>query len=252
MNRDNILDHLPKELITAAYRQAKGNEIDSGKFQHPESSAALAGNAFGFFLNQPDKLPSIPGTETCGWPAVHVTIEECVRLPWSGGTHPWLDAFIETQSHIIGVESKRYEPFRSKSPGEFSDAYWRDVWGEHMKSYQGVRDGLTGGQIVYHHLDAFQLTKHALGLLTEGERRGKTPALVYLFAEPSKWSDGRKVRVADLGAHRTEVAHFARQVDGAAVSFTPCRYDQLLAVWESSHSKQLVSHAQLVRSVFNP
>jgi len=53
MKDDNILDHLPKELITAAYQQAKGNEIDSGKFQHPESSAALAGNAFGFFLERP-------------------------------------------------------------------------------------------------------------------------------------------------------------------------------------------------------
>lgn len=64
MNDDNILDQLPKDLITVAYKQAKGNEIDSGKFQHPESSVALAGNAFGFFLNQPGELPPIPGTET--------------------------------------------------------------------------------------------------------------------------------------------------------------------------------------------
>lgn len=67
MNDDNILDHLPKEMITFAYQRAKGNEIDSGKFLHPESSAALAGNAFGFFLSQPDELPPIPGMDSCGW-----------------------------------------------------------------------------------------------------------------------------------------------------------------------------------------
>lgn len=51
MPDDNILDHLPKDLILDAYRRAKGNEIDSDKFKSPESSAALAANAFGFFWN---------------------------------------------------------------------------------------------------------------------------------------------------------------------------------------------------------
>lgn len=252
MKDDNILDHLPKELITAAYQQAKGNEIDSGKFQHPESSAALAGNAFGFFLEQPGQLPPIPGTETYGWPAVHVAIEQCVRLPWSGGTHPWLDAFIETQSHIIGVESKRYEQFRGKPPGVFSDAYWRDVWGDHMNAYQRARDGLANGEIRYQHLDAFQLVKHALGLFAEGERRKKMPILLYVFAEPPTWSDDREIPVTALEAHRAEVEHFAQQVAGGAVAFVACPYRQLLMAWESSGSEQLARHALLVKRAFNP
>ena len=96
-------------------------------FQRP-ATASVAANTFGFYLDRPSSLPPIPDTEQCGWPALTVSIEECVPFPWHlRGRHPWLDGFIETDSHIIGVESKRYEPFRSKQAAEFSDAYWRPV-----------------------------------------------------------------------------------------------------------------------------
>ena len=36
---------------------AAGNEIATGKFDSPESSAALAANAFGFFLQRASELP---------------------------------------------------------------------------------------------------------------------------------------------------------------------------------------------------
>jgi hypothetical protein len=39
-------------------------------------------------------------------------LEYCARFPWSGGRHPWLDALAETPETIIGVESKRFEPYR--------------------------------------------------------------------------------------------------------------------------------------------
>ena len=117
-----FLPGVPGRLVEAMYNAAPGNEIASGKFDHPESSARLAANAFGYFLERPDSLPPLPGCEE-EWPATHVDLEQTVRLPWGGGRHPVLDVLIATPSALIGIESKRFEPFR-RSP-VFSKAYWR-------------------------------------------------------------------------------------------------------------------------------
>ena len=47
-----FLPEVPGPEIEAILEAASGNEIGTGKFDNPESSAALAANAFGFFLNR--------------------------------------------------------------------------------------------------------------------------------------------------------------------------------------------------------
>ena len=47
-----------------------GNELTSGKFHSVESSAALAANTFGYFLERPGEMPRLPGTDDCQWPAL--------------------------------------------------------------------------------------------------------------------------------------------------------------------------------------
>jgi hypothetical protein len=111
---DVLLPGLPMDRIRACYSSAPGNEIDSGKFASKESSAALVANAFGLFLdNLASELPPLPGTADLAWPARTVELERIVRFPWTGGSHPCLDVLIETECAVIGIESKRYEPFRS-------------------------------------------------------------------------------------------------------------------------------------------
>jgi hypothetical protein len=56
MDSDYFLPGLPVGIIRAAYLNAPGNEIESGKFASPESSAALVANAFGLFLDDPATL----------------------------------------------------------------------------------------------------------------------------------------------------------------------------------------------------
>ena len=56
-----FLPDLPVEAILTALAAAPGNELKSGKFDSPESSSALAVNAFGWFINRPDMLPMLPG-----------------------------------------------------------------------------------------------------------------------------------------------------------------------------------------------
>ena len=56
-----FLPGVPGPDIEAIFEAAPGNEIGTGKFDNPESSAALAANAFGFFLNRASDLPALPG-----------------------------------------------------------------------------------------------------------------------------------------------------------------------------------------------
>lgn len=126
--REHLLENLPVEQILAAFDASPGNEIASGKFASPESSAALVANAFGYFLNAPGSLPTLPGVQSCGWPVTTVELEREVRFPWAGGRHPWLDVLVETRDTLIGIESKRFEPFRGHKETSWSAAYWCD-WG---------------------------------------------------------------------------------------------------------------------------
>jgi len=66
MSASPFLPHLRSDLLKSAYRKAAGNELASGKMLSPESSSALAGNAFGLFLDRPELLPPLPGTEAWG------------------------------------------------------------------------------------------------------------------------------------------------------------------------------------------
>src|SRR5262249_11347502 len=134
----NILSGLPADLILRSYMSAPGDEIRSGKFHHPESSAALVANTFGYFLQRPRKLPEMIGA----WNSqpFSVRLEATVWFPWTAGRHPCLDVLVETDNEFIGVESKRYEPFREQKNPHFSSAYFRKIWGERMTPYESIRD----------------------------------------------------------------------------------------------------------------
>jgi hypothetical protein len=78
MNRPSpFLPRLPLDRLAQRYNAAKGNELASGKMRSPELSSALAANAFGFFLEAPERLPPLPGTEDMGWPSQSVRPEVC-------------------------------------------------------------------------------------------------------------------------------------------------------------------------------
>ena len=137
---DRWLPGVPGEELEPIIDAAPGREISSGKFDSRRSSARLAANTFGYFFKKPRELPPLPHCEDTGWPARALAIEKEVRFPWRGGKHPWLDILITTWSALIGVESKRYEPFDIKGSNPLSDAYWRPVWGDRLKSIGiGVR-----------------------------------------------------------------------------------------------------------------
>ena len=251
---DRFLPGVPGPEIEKIFNDAPGNEIATGKFDSLESSAALVANAFGFFLKRAKDLPPLPG---CGeiWPACSLALEKTVRFPWRGGRHPVLDVLISTSSALIGIESKRFEPFRGKSGTRFSCAYWRKKWGDNMKGYECIRDGLHKD---FACLDAAQLVKHAFALRTEchrdGENKDRKPILFYLYAEPERWPrmDGRPVDKSKKAKHTEEIKEFANAVNWDEARFISCTYRELLANWKRDKKREIRAHAESLTERFLP
>lgn len=242
-----FLPGVPAEAVLAALRRSPGSELASGKFDSPESSAALVANAFGWFLDRPTALPPLPGVPM-GQPE-SVEIEAEMRFPWTGGRHPWLDAAITTSTTLVGVESKRYEPFRPRKAVAFSEAYDSRPW-EGMARFDAMRRALAEGKQSYRHLDAVQLVKHAYGLRTQGLKRARGAVLVYLYAAPAHWANGKPVDAAGTALHAAEITDFAGRVKGDAVTFAPLRWADLLADWAAHQA--LTAHVAAIRVRFGP
>lgn len=240
-----LLPGVSEAYIKDRMAQAGGDEIASGKFAHPESSAALAANAFGWFVERPSVLPGMPGMEVAGT-VNRVEIEYCARFPWSQGTHPWLDAAAFTDTYLIGIESKRFEPFRDAKTVRFSAAYNRPVWGENMGRYSALREALRDGTASYLHLDAAQLVKHAYGLVTDARRHNLRPHLFYIFAEPIELA-GHHISAEDRARHRAEVTDFRERVAGDEVGFTFASYRE----WLAGVSGSAVDHAAELMRTFS-
>ena len=246
-----FLPGLPAGKIRAFLAAAPGNEIDPRRFESPESSACLAANAFGYFLERPADLPPLQAGMGLAWQPTAIRLEAEQRFPWTGGTHPWLDVEVTLAEALVCVESKRYEPFRSQKAPCFADAYWRDVWGRDMAGYCALRDALHRAPI-YERLDAAQLVKHAFGIRTRAAKAGKIPVLVYLYAEPPRWPAGAPVPPQDLETHRLEVADFARRVADDEVIFHSLTYRELLETWQQSNDAGVRAHAAQVERAFAP
>jgi hypothetical protein len=244
-----FLPGIPASYVLGRLAKAGGKEMESGKLSSPESSAALAVNCFGFFIERPQQLPPLIGLEAAGVPEL-VDVEFCARFPWSGGRHPWLDAVVQTRTMLIGIESKRFEPFRDAKSVKLSDAYERPVWGENMKRYERMRDRLRSGEERFVHLDAAQLVKHAFGLVTEGVRRNRIPVLFYLFAEPAE-KNGHAIAPDDLARHRNETIRFGVAVAGDQVAFHFASYREWLETWRRLHSN-IMTHGQAIMESFEP
>lgn len=242
-----FLSHLPADLILAQLSRSPGNEVRTGKFDSPESSAALMANGFGRFLDHPADLPPLPGVPMGQVETVELEAE--MRFPWSGGRHPWLDVAISTATTLVAIEAKRYEPFRPSKASGFAEVYDRPVWGEQMGRYTRLMHDLVAGRVAFQSLDAVQLVKDALGLRTRAEKRGKGAVLVYLYAEPAVWAkSGKPVDRARIALHRREVAQFAGLVRGDQVAFAALCWGDLLADW--ARKPGLVPHVDAMRAAF--
>jgi hypothetical protein len=241
----HLLPGVSIERVAAALGAAAGQELASGKFGSPESSSALAVNGFGPFLESPGAVPPFPCLHDLDWPALSVDIERQMRFPWAGGRHPWLDAAVETATHLIGVESKRFEPFRDSKLAKLSPKYSSHGWGGDMEPWCAMRDRLLAEPAAFRYLDAAQLIKHGYGLVTEANRLGKSPILLYLYAEPT---EGRAIPAKAFADHRSEITRFAAVVAGSSVRFSASSWRE----WLTTFPRGLSGHADRLIDRFHP
>ena len=209
-----------------------------------------------FFIARRTCRP-LPGCPETYRPVRSLALETTVRFPWRGGRRPVLDCLAATHSELIGVESKRFEPYRGAKAARFSDTYWRPVWGDRMRGYERVRDSLRDDPRLFAFLDAAQLVKHAFGLRSEVDgshvHTGLWPILFYLYAEPAHWPrNGRPVDAGAIAGHREEIAYFARLVEGDEVAFIPCAWQCLLEAWQRDGAPDIGAHAARVMARYSP
>lgn len=237
ISKFDFLPNVPVDHVLKRLQLAGGKEIESGKLASPQSSAALVIDAFAPYIHAPLDLPYFTGLEISDWPASFVDIEYSARFPWRGGRHPWLDAVVKTSQYLIGIESKRFEPYRDAKSVTLSEAYWRDVWGDKMAAYELLRNDLNSKHIKYKYLDAAQLVKHAFGLRTDAVMRlGVKPILVYLHVNSPRNSPV-KITAKMIADHQDEIDDFSKRVKSAEVEFFALSYSDWLTAFTGKHAE---------------
>ena len=76
-----FLPGVPGREIEKIFNAAPRREIATGKFDSPESSAALAANAFGYFLPRVEEMPPVPGCRQETWRPKALALEKTLRFP---------------------------------------------------------------------------------------------------------------------------------------------------------------------------
>jgi hypothetical protein len=236
-----FLPGVPADAVLAALQRLPGLDLDS-----PDSSAALVANTFGWFLERPRLLLPLPGVPMGLPETVELGVE--MQLPLRGTRHPRFDAAVTTPTTLVGIVSKRYQPFRPAKAVAFTEPFDSRDWGSGMARYGALRQALSTGRQSYRHLDAVTLIKQAYAIRTQSLKRARGAVLVYLHAAPTHWSNGKPVDPKALALHQVEVAAFARTVKGDDVTFVPLRWADLLAEW--SKTPALAVHAAAVTGWF--
>jgi hypothetical protein len=237
----SFLPGVPADAVLAALGRLPGSDLDS-----PDSSSALVANTFGWFLTRARLLLPFPGVPMGPPETVELGVE--MQLPMRGVRHPRLDAVVTTSTTLVGIASKRYQPFRPAKVVSFTEPFDSRDWGPGMARYGALRKALTAGQQTFNHLDAVTLVKQAYALRTQSVKRARGAVLVYLHAEPQTWASGKPVDPKAITRHRTEVASFARAVKGDDVAFVALTWAELLTQW--SKTPALVAHTAAVRGWF--
>jgi hypothetical protein len=214
---ENLAEGLPLAPIISDLSAGAGSELD-GKLRAAHSSAALVVNTFGPWRTDPTTLQI---GEIRGFSGLKF---EATCPTGLGGTPPHLD-LIAGGEVPVAIESKCTEWMEPKA-AKFSTSYDRlNVSHGNSAWFEQIRH-LRNQPSQYSFLDAAQLVKHALGLISMYGSRSVN--LVYLYWEPRNaeaWDDCR--------VHRSEAEDFALRVADSNIRLTPMTYKELWDEWET-------------------
>lgn len=139
------------------------------------------------------------------------------------GTPPHLDLLLDGKIPVA-VESKCTEWMMAK-PAKFRDSYDGLRRSHGSSPWFEIIQQLRVDPNRYHHLDAAQLVKHALGLITHYAQR--QVQLLYLYWEPRN-----SYAWVECGRHRSEADDLASQMASSNVRLVPMSYRELWVDWD--------------------
>ena len=207
---ENLFAPLSKST-RRAFELGRGKELEDtpkrpAKMRALRSSSALVCNLFDYWIvNDARAIGRCLGLEAS---AHDVQLEVELHTGFRG-TPPTPDLLVIDQSdRTTIVESKFTEPFEpkqySKRRPPFSKSYFDDLGGTWAKlglpRCQILAERLSHGEKLFHHLDAPQLLKHAIGL----KRADPTGVLTLLWYDPFH---------AEGNAFQREIQRFENLVD---------------------------------------
>ena len=236
-----------RELAAEQLDQGDGGELKPRTNKHGVthrpgahsafSSAALAINAFGVWLDQPGalELAGVRGFDD-------VRVEGKLPIGNGGGT-PNLDVLASSATTIVGVESKLTEYLPRHRPVDWRPPYEQDVTKDLLTDgWRAVLEDSLAGRWQPSHLHVEQLIKHALGL--QANRGDRDAHLVYVWWEPRNADDVDAVR-----AHRGEVRELQRRVGEARPNLTAITYAELWEGWADARTPSGIgAHVDALRN----
>jgi hypothetical protein len=226
---ENLLAVYPNwDDIKQELENSNGNELSIRnnriKFQAVHSSSTLCVNSFAMIKLHKKEISLF---KTNGF-----LCAEFEKKLNTGISTPNLDFYLANDMKRIGIESKFTEILKSKLPNKNLEKYLlRD-----LKLPEGLNDA-----IKYYmncdekiHLDAAQLLKHIIGLLTECfDNHSKTASLIYLYWLPLNWRD-----IAIYQKHEEEIKTFKEKVSGVLVPVYTYSYIEFLDMLEKNKNME--------------
>jgi hypothetical protein len=208
-----------------AFEKGSGSELldkdkSPAKMRAVHSSSALAVNVFDYWVSE---------SNHCLLSALDIDDDAKATIRFEGkyptglgGNPPNLDVVLELDNgKVIGIESKFTEWFTPKTQSKtpFKDKYFsfeQGVWARvDLPDSQKLAEKMQQSEVVFRHLDAPQLLKHALGLATS---IGNKFCLFYVYFD-------YKGNVGEI--HRQEIQQFSGMV-GGELAFKALSYQTLI------------------------
>ncbi len=222
------------------YELGKGSELIGRKGQPPKmsamfSSSALVVNTFGPWRTDPStlRLKSYPAFQSLRFEAA---CPNGLKQYSPRATDPHLDVLLKSPDVVLGIESKCVEYLLPKEAA-FSKTYDKISDERSCSRWFQYIEVLRVNSRQYHYLDVSQLIKHALGLsYTYAGKQQGSPALLYLFWEPTNWNN-----FDEFKRHRDEIERFSVAMSDDALRFEALSYFELWEDWQRNPSPDWLS-----------
>ena len=141
-----------------------------------------------------------------------IDLERRVQFPGTRKHLSKLDVIVETKSHLIGIASDRFEPFRLHNKPRLSPESKGYLSFEEVRPYLDLQQHIYSGSVKYRYLDAARLVRDALAIFIEAAKSNKKPILYYLFHEASIVK-GKHINPVYWEKHRIEIFDFMDRVN---------------------------------------